>query len=132
MSNQFYSTRLPFREDCLSHETYPAPIELPLGHAQTVAELFAAARPTLAGRLTLVLDRDLVTGIDCPRCGWHLDVYRPLDVGCGTGNDGSRTLPAHQRAGSSEGSCRIERDRSPGWSPTRPSEQRAPRLLFPV
>jgi molybdopterin-synthase adenylyltransferase len=77
VSNQFYSTKLPFREDCLSHETYPAPIELPLGHAQTVAELFAAARRTLGGRLTLVLDRDLVTGIDCPRCGWHIDVYRP-------------------------------------------------------
>jgi molybdopterin-synthase adenylyltransferase len=77
VSNQFYSTRLPFREDCLSHETYPAPIELPLGHAQAVAELFDAARRTLAGRLTLVLDRDLVTGIDCPRCGWHLDVFRP-------------------------------------------------------
>ncbi len=77
VANQFYSTRLPFREDCLSHETYPTPIELPLGHAQTVAELFAAARPTLAGRLTLALDRDLVTGIDCPRCGWHLDVFRP-------------------------------------------------------
>ena len=24
VSNQFYTTRLPFREDCLSHETYPA------------------------------------------------------------------------------------------------------------
>ena len=31
VANQFYSTRLPFREDCLSHETYPEPIELPLG-----------------------------------------------------------------------------------------------------
>src|SRR4051794_11445024 len=77
VSNQFYSTKLPFREDCLSHETSPAPVELPLGHARTVADLFDAARKTLAGRLTLVLDRDLVTGIDCPRCGWHLDVYRP-------------------------------------------------------
>ncbi len=24
VANQFYSTRLPFRDDCLSHETYPA------------------------------------------------------------------------------------------------------------
>ncbi len=77
VANQFYSTKLPFRDDCLSHETYPAPIELPMGHAQHVADLFAAARRTLAGPLTLVLDRDLVTGIDCPRCGWHLDIFRP-------------------------------------------------------
>ena len=32
VANQFYTTRLPFRDDCLSHETYPEPIELPLGH----------------------------------------------------------------------------------------------------
>ena len=23
VTNQFYTTRLPFRDDCLSHETYP-------------------------------------------------------------------------------------------------------------
>ena len=40
VSNQFYSTRLPFRDDCLSHETYPKPIELELGCASTVHELF--------------------------------------------------------------------------------------------
>ena len=27
----FTSTRLPFREDCLSHETYPEPVELAMG-----------------------------------------------------------------------------------------------------
>ncbi len=30
VGNQFYSTRLPRREDCLSHETYPEPVELAL------------------------------------------------------------------------------------------------------
>ena len=53
VTNQFYSTRLPFREDCLSHETYPEPVEVPLGHDRSVAELFASARETLAGPLTL-------------------------------------------------------------------------------
>jgi adenylyltransferase/sulfurtransferase len=77
VTNQFYSTRLPFRDDCLSHETYPEPVELPLGHVQTAVELFDAARATLDGPLTLVLDRDLVVAIDCPRCGWHTDVFRP-------------------------------------------------------
>ena len=32
VTNQFYTTKLPFRDDCLSHETYPAAVELPLGH----------------------------------------------------------------------------------------------------
>ncbi len=49
VANQFYSTRLPFRDDCLSHETYPEPVELPLGRGKHGAELFAAARPALAG-----------------------------------------------------------------------------------
>ena len=49
VGNQFYSTRLPFRDDCLSHETYPEPVELPLGHAATVAELLAAARADAGG-----------------------------------------------------------------------------------
>src|SRR5512143_4148170 len=77
VSNQFYTTRLPFRDDCLSHDTYPEPVELPLSHANTVAELFQAVWGTLDGPLTLVLDRDLVAAIDCPRCGWRLEVLRP-------------------------------------------------------
>ena len=77
VSNQFYTTRLPFRDDCLSHDTYPEPVELPLGHANSVAELFQAVRGRLDGPLTLALDRDLVAAIDCPRCGWRLEVLRP-------------------------------------------------------
>lgn len=78
VSNQFYSTQLPFRDDCLSHETYPAPTELPLSSTATVAAFFEAVAQTgLAGPLTLVLDRDLVAAIDCPRCGWRVEVQRP-------------------------------------------------------
>jgi molybdopterin-synthase adenylyltransferase len=77
VTNQFYTTRLPFRDDCLSHETYPDPIELPLGHADLVAALFEAVRETLTGRLTLALDLDLVVAIDCPRCAWRVSVLRP-------------------------------------------------------
>jgi adenylyltransferase/sulfurtransferase len=77
VANQFYSTRLPFREDCLSHETYPRPVELAIGHRAAVAELLAAAGAHLDGPLHLVLDRELVVGMDCPRCGWHAAVMRP-------------------------------------------------------
>jgi molybdopterin-synthase adenylyltransferase len=77
VANQFYSTKLPFREDCLSHETYPEPVELPLGCGSAVAQLFDAARSRLDGPLRLVLDRELVVAVDCPRCGWRVEVMRP-------------------------------------------------------
>ena len=77
VTNQFYSTKLPYREDCLSHETYPEPTELPIGHHATAAELFSHARPTLGHPLTLALDRDLVVAVDCPRCGWRQEIFRP-------------------------------------------------------
>ena len=77
VSNQFYSTKLPFRDDCLSHETYPEPVEMALGRKSTVTELFAKVRPRLEGPLRLVLDRELVVAIDCPRCSWHREVMRP-------------------------------------------------------
>ncbi len=77
VANQFYTTRLPFREDCLSHETYPEPVALPIGCKNTVNELFGAARGKLAGPLSLVLDRELVVSIECPRCCWKSPVMRP-------------------------------------------------------
>jgi molybdopterin/thiamine biosynthesis adenylyltransferase len=77
IANQFYSTRLPFRDDCLSHETYPEPTELMLGRANNVSDLFQAARASLGGSLRLNLDRELVVAIDCPRCSWRAEVMRP-------------------------------------------------------
>jgi molybdopterin/thiamine biosynthesis adenylyltransferase len=77
VGNQFYTTRLPFRENCLSHETYPQPVELSLGQESTVADLLAAARPDLEGPLSLALDRELVVAADCPRCGWRQEIMRP-------------------------------------------------------
>jgi molybdopterin-synthase adenylyltransferase len=77
VSNQFYTTKLPFRSDCLSHETYPSPVELTVGHKQTALELFEAVRSHLPGRLHLVLDRELVVAIECARCGWRSEVMRP-------------------------------------------------------
>ncbi|APW61096.1 HesA/MoeB/ThiF family protein [Paludisphaera borealis] len=77
VGNQFYTTKLPFRDDCLSHETYPEPIALPLGRGATVAALFDAARPALSGPLHLTLDRELVEAVECPRCGGREEVMRP-------------------------------------------------------
>lgn len=77
VGNQFYTTRLPRRDDCLSHETYPEPTPLPLGHHAPAAALFGAARSIVRGPLTLALDRDLVTHVECPRCDWRHEIHRP-------------------------------------------------------
>ncbi len=77
VTNQFYSTRLPFRDECLSHETYPEPTPLALGRHATASALFAAASQTLEGALTLSLERDLVVAVECPRCDWRVEMFRP-------------------------------------------------------
>jgi molybdopterin/thiamine biosynthesis adenylyltransferase len=77
VANQFYSTRLPFREDCLSHETYPEPQETGLSFQSRASELFDLAGAQLDGPLRLVLDRELVVLLDCPRCGWRREVMAP-------------------------------------------------------
>jgi adenylyltransferase/sulfurtransferase len=77
VANRFYSTQLPYRDDCLSHEAYPAAVRLPFGVDSPASALFDAAAPALGGGLTLCLDRDLVTSLDCPRCGWGAEVMKP-------------------------------------------------------
>ena len=77
VANTFYTTRLPRREDCLSHETYPEAIPVDLGHAATAEALFQAARAHLEGPLTLVLDRDLVAAIEWPTLGRRREMFRP-------------------------------------------------------
>ena len=77
VTNQFYRTQLPFRADCLSHETYPESTRLAIGPDATASDLFAAARPTLGGPLSLSLERDVVTSVSCPACGWSVGLFRP-------------------------------------------------------
>ncbi len=77
VGNQFYTTKLPRRDDCLSHETYPEPTALALSNRSTVADLFAAVRDRVDGRLELALDRELVVSLECPSCGWLAEIMRP-------------------------------------------------------
>jgi molybdopterin/thiamine biosynthesis adenylyltransferase len=92
-ANNFYKTRYQRKDDCLSHDTYPEPIELPLSAAKATAdELFAAAasqfgivtRSVSEGvQLTLALDRDLVVSLDCA-CGNSRRIMQPQQlVGAG-------------------------------------------------
>ncbi len=82
-ANQFYRTNFQHREDCLSHETYPDPIDVPLSaRTNTAADLFSAAREHLSGDapMKLSLDRDLVVSLDCAQCDVSTPVMRPLQL----------------------------------------------------
>src|SRR5687768_6355711 len=84
-ANNFYKTAYQRKDDCLSHDTYDEPIELPLTASSTAGDLLAAAAATFAGKkeLTLHLDRDLVVSLDCA-CGNKRRVMQPQQlVGAG-------------------------------------------------
>ena len=71
-ANRFYRTAFQRREECLSHETYPSPVKLPLSSRRhTATDLFAQVREKTGahGPLRLLLDRDLVLSLDCVPCG---------------------------------------------------------------
>jgi len=90
-ANNFYKTAYQRKEDCLSHDTYGEPIELPLtAAAATADELFSAAAPNFGiptrsvsegspPHLTLALDRDLVVSLDCA-CGNSRRVMQPQQL----------------------------------------------------
>lgn len=79
VANNLYKTAFQRRDDCLSHESYAEPVELPLSAAHsTAADLFAAAASQFepARTLSLRLDRDLVAALECG-CGSHWPVMKP-------------------------------------------------------
>ena len=78
VTNHFYKTSFQRREDCLSHETYSEPIEVPLStNANTAVELLTAVRGHFAGsgELALSLDRDLVVSLECT-CGFSQSMMK--------------------------------------------------------
>jgi adenylyltransferase/sulfurtransferase len=79
IANSFYTTEYPRRENCLSHEFYPEPIEVDLSAAEhTASDLFDAAMMHLRDDFVLRLDRDLLVSLFCPKCDTHREVLRPL------------------------------------------------------
>ena len=81
VANQMYQTEFPFRDDCLSHETYEDPIELPLGVDNIVHELFEAAGSHFADSpLKLQLDRDLVVSLECAECESEQEIMKPISL----------------------------------------------------
>jgi molybdopterin-synthase adenylyltransferase len=71
--NNFYITKYPRREDCLSHETYASIVDVPVGAADPVSRLFEAT-----GGEKLLLDRDLLLDVRCPKCDVVREIARPL------------------------------------------------------
>lgn len=81
VANNFYTTQYPKREDCLSHEFYPEPIELDISAEEhTVADLFDAVTEHVDGDVSLRLDRDLLVSLYCPKCTTSREVLRPLTL----------------------------------------------------
>ena len=80
VANTFYSTRYQHKEDCLSHDHWPEPVELPLSAREnTGSDLLKAARGHLDGEgpLVISLERDLVVSLECAGCGTSRRTMRP-------------------------------------------------------
>jgi adenylyltransferase/sulfurtransferase len=78
-TNLLYTSVLPAKEDCLSHERYSEPVPLPLGAGtSSAADLMASLADTLEGPLALELDRDLLEAFDCPGCSQREEVFLPV------------------------------------------------------
>ena len=86
-ANQFYQTKYPYREDCLSHETYEDILELPVSvETTTVKQLFEAVAqldddcrsPSDVSSYRLELDRDFLTQLVCRSCDSQTEVNQPL------------------------------------------------------
>ncbi len=71
-SNNFYITNYQRKENCLSHETYGTVQDLPLGSGDTVESLLRAT-----GGRQLLLERDLLVDLSCPKCGVRREVLKP-------------------------------------------------------
>jgi molybdopterin/thiamine biosynthesis adenylyltransferase len=83
VANTFYTTRYQHKEDCLSHDTWPPPSDVPLSAAgATAGELFESVRDHLGGNgpLVICLERDLVVSIRCAACGTSRRIMRPRQV----------------------------------------------------
>ncbi len=77
-ANKFYQTKYPVKEDCLSHEFYDDPLELPLTHESSISELFAEfEKQTGSTPVALEMDRDFLVELKCNTCGITDAVNRP-------------------------------------------------------
>ena len=78
VANQFYKTKYPFREDCLSHEFYDPITELDLSADDRVDDLFSEVTRMVGGECqALELDRDFLIRLECANCELSKEINRP-------------------------------------------------------
>ena len=111
VANTFYTTKYQHKEDCLSHDHWPQPVDVPLSAAgNTGGDLFAAARDHLGGEgpLTISLERDLVVSLECAKCATSRRVMRARqavamsEAACAQCGELARPEMAHNIAEDSE------------------------------
>lgn len=77
-ANRFYKTEYQPKEDCLSHETYEAPIETELNNQSTLEQLFQTITEQTGKTPTrIVLDRDFLVQLVCRTCDIQDKVGKP-------------------------------------------------------
>lgn len=80
LTNDSYTTRLPIKEDCLSHAAFDEIIELPSARVDTctLADLLVVARERLGDHARLSLGHNLVVSLRCRHCGTQEALLKPL------------------------------------------------------
>lgn len=72
-ANTLYTTAFQRKEDCLSHETYPTGFKTGFSNASRAEDVFKAV-----GGDEILLERDLLLSVHCPKCNLRREIRRPL------------------------------------------------------
>ena len=79
MTNEVHTTSYTPVEDCESHWTYGDIIELPLrADTTTLDDMLQIAHRDLGPDAVIELNQELVLALNCPQCGTHEDILRPI------------------------------------------------------
>ncbi len=79
LTNLIYTTEYPVKEECMSHYTYPDPVELKENKASdtTIKEMLEIIGEHLGAEAIIELGYELVVTLKCPECGREELVLRP-------------------------------------------------------
>ncbi len=77
LANLSYKSKLPRRDDCLSHETYEHIYPSNLSHLATVDEVCQWGNQLAGSEVCISLDRDWVEAMTCDSCNQRTETARP-------------------------------------------------------
>ena len=77
LSNHSYKSKLPRRDDCMSHETYTDVVSSPWNHQASVGDIVAWGAAIAGADLRIILDRDWVEVMTCDTCQQQVPIERP-------------------------------------------------------